>query len=327
MQTQNFRNRYRCYVSHAPVIVAALLLLTGSLHAGTVLDAASATTTLHGGDRELNTLSFTGSPTVMTGADFLRFDDGYLYEPAHTKNVAPDSPTHLYAWNDYQHRDTGTGGNYEVFSPDRTDAATPYLNEGSDGGSLVETFGPFTSGQNTFKNMSYLQDGEAVNDGGNVNEPYYVDLLFADGFTLSGDGDDTTVEIALLERGGNSKMRVYGILQRNTLPESGYDNASQAAIDSYNPILTQDSLLADDNTGTFNSLWTMDTLEISSAQGVRGYGLSIDWDDLVGIRVMADTGYSFDGPDLVAVGAVPEPASMSLLAVGGLALLRRRRRR
>jgi hypothetical protein len=65
-----------------------------------------------------------------------------------------------------------------------------------------------------------------------------------------------------------------------------------------------------------------------SINAARSYALRIDWENPAGIRVMADSGQAFDRPDLVAVGStVPEPATMALLGAGGLALLRRRRRR
>ncbi len=258
--------------------------------AGTFYPAVGATTTLSAGDRALGTLSFGGSSTVFTGADFLRFDDGYLYREM--PGVA------LFGWNDPQPRDMNSSGNVYAFNPDRADSASLFAGEAGSAGTLAEVFG---SGLGGYKNMSWILDGEEV------ATRYYVDLLLGAGLTISDDGDATTIEVALLERGGNSDMNVYGIL--------GYDSLGNA-------ILTPVLFVSRAQMGP--ELWKLDTLEIGGEQKVTGVGLSVgaSWQNVIGIRVES-AGTSFNGPDLVAVGVVPEPQTLVLLALGLLAWRRR----
>jgi len=261
-----------------------------SAGAGTFYPAVSAATTLSGGDRSLGTLSFAGSSTLFTGADFLRFDNGYLYRE--TPGVA------LFGWNDPQPRDMNSSGNVYSFNPDRADTASLFAGEAGNTGTLAEVFGPGSGG---YKNMSWILDGEEV------ATRYYVDLLLGAGLQVSDDGDATTIEVALLERGGNSDMNVYGIL--------GYDSLGNA-------ILTPAVFVSRTQMGP--ELWKLDTLEIGGEQRVTGLGLSVDasWQNVIGIRVES-AGKSFNGPDLVAVGVVPEPRALALLALGLLGIRRR----
>ncbi len=252
--------------------------------AGLIYQANSAATVMHGGDRELLTLSFLGSPTVITGADFLRFNDGNLHWSG--------PPAQNFGWSDPVPRDLSPSGNIYPSNPDRADTATALSLEGSGAGTLADVFGPF----NGYKNMSYLLDGEEV------AQTYYVDLFFGGGFKLSADNDVTTVEVALLERGGNSDMNVQGILAGGGLTA---------------PLFVSRSSMGP-------QLWTLDSLEINGSQRVVGAGISLDpsWQNLVGLRI-SSLNASFSGPDLVGVAAIPEPASLLLLVCGGLALRRR----
>ena len=283
-------------------IALVFSLTTVPAGATVIYDASGATSVLHGGDRELTSLGFTGSSTVMIGADFLRFDDGYVSTRANIFR-------RLYGWNDIETRDMGPGLDTYKFNPDRADNGSLYVDEATSGGKLSEVFGSFGG----YKNMSYILDGEEA------YSTYYVDLYF-DGFTLSGDDDETTVEVALLERGGNSKMEVYGIIAGDTSHPNTFIYLD------YTPTLTE-GLLVDNNVGTFNPLWGLDSLEIAESQNVRGYGISIssDWTNLVGLRI-ASNGSCYKGPDLVAVGVVPEPATVVLLVLGGIGVLIRRKR-
>ena len=303
MSAKKARNKR--WVLGAVLVLSGMLVISTPVSAEEIYDAQAADSTLHGGDRELTSLTFVGSPTVMTGANFLRYDDGYVFNPV-------QAPNHLYGWGDVQPRDMGTGQHNYYFNPDRADNATPYIDEASSGGTLNEIFGSF----NGYKNMNYILDGEKR------RATYYVDLYF-DGFALSGDDDETTIEVALLERGGNSKMKVYGILAADT------SDPDPTIYGDYTPTLTSDSVLIDYNVGTFNPLWTLNTLEIGGDQNVRGYGISIsnDWTNLVGLRV-ASEGNCYEGPDLVGVGVdiAPEPGTLILLALGGLGALLRKRR-
>lgn len=264
--------------------------LVAAAGAGTFYPAVGAATTLSAGDRSLGSLWFSGSATVLTAADFLRFDDGWLYREQ--PGVA------LFGWNDPQPRDMSTSGHVYSFNPDRADTASAFAGEVGGTGTLAEVFGPGPGGE---KNMSWILDGEEV------ASRYYVDLLLGGGLQINDDGDATTVEVALLERGGNSDMNVYGIL--------GYDPLGNA-------ILTPVQFVSRSEMGP--QLWTLDTLEIGGAQKVTGVGLSVgaDWQNVIGIRVES-AGTSFGGPDLVAVGVVPEPGALTLLALGLLALRRR----
>lgn len=291
----NKRNPFKSLLS---VAVAAFLLLSAHPASAGVIDAQSATSIMHGQDRELTQLSFVGSPTVMTGKNFLAFNNGYILDGG--------SSGGLYGWNTPQPRDVGTSSHTYDFNPDRADGSTPYNDEGVAKGTLGEVFGPSAGG---YKNMSRLIDGETR------SSTSFVDLYLTGAGMLDGDDDDMTVEVALLERGGNSKMRVYGILTPDT-PAGGYA-----------PVLTASSILVDHTIGSFNSLWQLNSLEIGGNQNVRGYGISLpeEWDGLVGVRV-ATEGDVFKGPDLIAVGVVPEPMTMSVLAAGGLLLLRRKQR-
>lgn len=160
--------------SASPVIYGAATTGTNSL--------------LHGGDRELTSLAFTGTASTFSGADFLRFTDGSL-----NNNVGG------FAWGANVLRDVDSSNNY-TGNPDRADNSTPYLGELSTTGTLSEVFGSFGG----YKNMSRLIDGE---DTG----AWTLDLFFAPGQTLSADADSSTTELAFLERGRNSDMNIYGI--------------------------------------------------------------------------------------------------------------------
>lgn len=273
-----------------PLSIGILAILTASGAASAAhifhgVNAAGTSSTLHGGDRELNTMSFTGSGTVFNGGNFLNFANGSL-----TNNIS------TYGWNDAIPRDMD-GGSTVSGNPDRDDSATVFTGEGAATGTLAEVFGPFSFG---YKNMNYIIDGE---DDGN----WHVDLLFAAGYTISGDGDDSTVELAVLERGINSDFQIYGIRADNTLTGPIFVNASNVTA-----------------TG-----WQMDTLEINEMQDVGGIGISLDasWTDIKGFRIESLS--NFGGPDIVAVGTatpVPTPGALALLSLAGLTAIRRNRK-
>jgi hypothetical protein len=160
-------------------------------------DQALTSSTLNGGDRALQTLRFAGSATVVTGADFLRFNNGSL-----TNNVG------TYGWNTPIPSDLSDAGAYSG-NPDRADSATPFASEGAGAGTLADVFGPFSGG---YKNMSYLIDGED-------NGAWTLDLFLA-GLVLSADADASTVELAIVERGLNSDISVRGIRADHSLTEA-----------------------------------------------------------------------------------------------------------
>lgn len=266
---------------------AALFVAAGAASASTIqygADAGATSTTLHGGNREMNAIGFTSSPTVFTGANFLNFTDGSL-----TNNVG------AFGWTSPIPRDMN-GDNNNSGNPDRADAASPFTGEGAHTGTLAEVFGPFGSG---YKNLSYIIDGED-------NGAWALDLLFAAGQTLSADASNSTIELAILERGRNSDFYVYGITAGRALTS---------------PVFVPRANVAEAG-------WTIDTMEIDGAQHVGGVGLSLDssWTNLIGFRIESQSG--FNGPDIVAVATampVPAPGSIALLSLGGLLAKRRRR--
>ncbi|MDX9912283.1 MAG: exosortase-dependent surface protein XDP2 [Phycisphaerales bacterium] len=268
--------------------VVAIAAAAGSVQASTAHYAADMSATsslLHGGNRELLSMGFVGTSDVFTGANFLTFKDGEL--------VSPDG---TFGWNDAIPRDMG-GGNTHEANPDRADSASPFAGEGMSTGTLAEVFGPFGTG---YKNMSWIIDGE----GAHV---WSVDLRFGAGESITIDGDSSSVEVAILERGRNSDIDVYGV----------YADGSYTA----NAV----TMLHGD---TGNMGWNLNTLEIGDNQPVVGVGLSLDeqWGTIVGVRLVART--SQGGPDIVAVGTVfpvPTPGTLALAGFGGLVSLRRKR--
>lgn len=274
--------------------IIATLALTGlalgASAAPTIYAASSAATssTLHGGDRELNRLGFVGTTATMTGGDFLRWNDGKLTNNAGT-----------FGWTDLVPRDVNSANVY-TGNPDRADGSTSMPAEAAKKGSMKDVFGTF----NGYKNMSYIIDGED-------NGAYSFDLLYGNGHTINADNNAATVELSILERGGNSDFNVYGIRSDGSLTSAMFVSRSKGG-----------------KVG-----WKLDTLEISGAQDVYGFGISLDasWIDLKGFRIEAKNG--FNGPDIVAVGTgvtvppplVPTPGALSVLGVAGLIAGRRRR--
>jgi MYXO-CTERM domain-containing protein len=249
-------------------------------------DATKTSSVLHGANRELTQIGFMTSSDLWTGANFLRWDDGRL-----TNNKGS------YGWMDAIPRDVnssnGVSGN-----PDRADGAAPFLGEAGKTGTLREVFGPFGGG---YKNMSYLIDGED-------RAAWTLDLLLAPGQTISADANDRTIELSLIERGGNSDLRIRGIRDDGTLTDAIMMLRSQTG-----------------RTG-----WTLDSLEIGGPQNVVGVGISLDrsWTNLKGFRLEAADG--MNGPDLIAVGTIaptplPTPGTAALMGLAALAAGRRRR--
>ncbi|MFO0859401.1 MAG: exosortase-dependent surface protein XDP2 [Phycisphaerales bacterium] len=279
-------NKTRAIAITAASIASASVFAAPTIYAAKTAGTASV---LHGGDRELQTLAFTGTPSTMGGADFLRWKDGSLTNNSGT-----------YGWNALIPRDVN-GANVYTGNPDRSDSSTPLPTEAAKKGSLKDVFGSF----NGYKNMSYIIDGED-------NGSWCLDLLYAPGQLLSADANASTIELSVLERGGNSDFNIYGIRADGSLTSAMFVSRTKGG-----------------KVG-----WSLDTLEISGAQDVYGFGISLDssWVNLKGIRLEAKS--SFNGPDIVAVGSavtvpgndVPAPGALALVGLLGLGSSRRRRR-
>ncbi|MBY0112762.1 MAG: hypothetical protein K2Y21_08070 [Phycisphaerales bacterium] len=276
-----------CLIAAAATAAASM----SALAAPTIYAANAGTTssTLHGGNRELNRLGFVGTSSSMTGADFLRWNDGKLTNNAGT-----------FGWTDLVPRDVNSANVY-TGNPDRADGSTPLPTEAAKKGSMKDVFGSF----NGYKNMSYIIDGED-------NGAYCFDLLYGNGHTISADGSASTVELSILERGGNSDFNVYGIRADGSLTSAMFVSRSKGG-----------------KVG-----WNLDTLEIAGAQDVYGFGISLDssWTNLKGFRIEAKNG--FNGPDIVAVGTgatlppplVPAPGALGVLGLGSVIAMRRQRK-
>lgn len=273
---------------------AGLILAASSAASAHVViygvDSSRTLSTLHGGDRELNRMGFLGgSSTIFTGANFLRWDGGSLTTGQTSSG-----------WTDPIQRDVEFSNIYDA-NPDRADDASLYAGEAAGTGTLKEVFGPFLGGPSAgYKNMSWIVDGE--DDKG-----YTLDLLFAKGLSLVPDNDDSTVELTVLERNGNSDFRVQGILANGSISQS--------------ELITRDM--------TQSTGWNLDSLEINGGQRVSGVGISLgdEWAGIVGIRILV-SGDTDNGPDIVAVGTsdlVPAPGAIALLGLAAGTLVRRRR--
>jgi hypothetical protein len=268
-------------LSFAPAIAFSAPTIYAAKSAGTA-------SVLHGSDRELTSLAFTGTSATMSGSDFLRWSSGSLSNNAGT-----------FGWNDLVPRDVNSANVY-TGNPDRGDSSTPMPGEAAKKGTMRDVFGSF----NGYKNMSYIIDGED-------NGAYHFDLLFAPGNLLSADNSASTLELSILERGGNSDFNVYGINADGSLTGAIFVNRNKG--------------------GSVG--WSLDTLEIGGAQNVVGFGISLDssWQNLKGVRIEALS--SFNGPDIVAVGSaatsppplIPAPASLGLLGIASIGTCRRRR--
>lgn len=249
------------------------------------IDPSKTASTLHGGDRELTSLGFVSNTTIWNGSNFLNWRDGRLVNNLGT-----------HAWNAAIARDMNSSGNAKTGNPDRADAATAFAGEGGGTGTLREVFGPFAG----YKNMSYIIDGE--DDGA-----YTLDLYFQGSLLLNSDASANTIELSILERGGNSDLQIQGIFANGTL--------------------TAPITMLRGETGATG--WTLDTLEIGGAQSVKGVGISLDdsWDGLAGFRFTATA--SMSGPDIVAIGTavpVPTPSGLAVGILGGFFATRRSRK-
>lgn len=261
-------------------LAAAASAAVTTFHA---VNSAGTSTVLHGGDRELTSLAFQTSGDVWNGSNFLRWHDGSM-----TNNVSS------YGWTSAIPRDMGPSNTYSG-NPDRADNASPFAGEGGSTGTLAEVFGSFGG----YKNMSWIVDGED-------SLGWTLDLYLESGKILNADGDANSIELAILERGGNSDLRIRGI----------YGDGS----------VTDPVTMLHGNTGFAG--WSLDTLEIDGSQQVFGLGISLDssWQGLVGFRFEAANG--MNGPDIVGIGVgtvVPAPGAVALLATGLLVGVRRRR--
>lgn len=239
------------------------------------------------GDRQFISAGFVGSPTVFDHTNIGNFVDGRL-----NNNIG------LYGYVDPIARDMSITGNAMWANPDRADISSPFPLEGSEKATIADVF--------SNNNLSWIIDGEGTT--------WTMDLFFAPGELLFGDGDETTVELAVFERGGNSDVGVRGIYELNG--QLMYTDGVRIMRDQFG--------LAG---------WTLDTLEIDNAQEVVGVGLDLDQlgdvsHGLIGIQLYSEAG--FNGPDIVGVlngGTVPEPTSLGLLLVGLAGVLGRVRNR
>lgn len=261
------------------------------------------------GNRTFVETGFEGTSFKFTTDNISKFADGKL-------KFTSDNVTYQYGWTDVIPSDLGSGNVYPL-NPDRGDTATPFAGEPV-GGTLEEVFG---SG-----NLAYLLDGES-------DVKWTLDLLFETGFGIVADGDDETIDLLMLERGGNSMVGVRAILADHTL--------SQDLIVNFRTSGTNYGI---DGKGGWTD-YELNTTEIGGAQKVAGVGIDLSafglttGAEVIGFQyfVNRDTGVlKFDGPDFLGfiatqelqeVNVVPEPSTLVLASLGSLCLAYRTGRR
>lgn len=247
---------------------------------------ASTSTTLSGGDRSLNSATFSGSSTVFGPASLTRFVDGKLTNNSGT-----------YAWNAAIPRDMALGQDNYSGNPDRADSASPYALEAASQGTIAEIF---SSG-----NLSWIIDGED-------NGSWTLDLLLPSGQYFANDNDPTTVEFAFLERGMNSDLGVRAIWTDgvNNYVSSGIVLLrTQQGAAGY----TLDTL--EINGAQQVGGWGIDISDLGSVGG-----------PIIGLQIYALPQFNGpDLVAVMAAEPVPEPATLFGLA-GALGLLVARRR-
>jgi PEP-CTERM motif len=286
--------------SLALLIAAAAIPAANASFTYAIQDFHSSATVANG-DRQFVSTKFAGSSYTMDQSNIGFFKDGTL-------NVS----SHSYGWNDQIPGDFG-GGNDFALNPDRGDNATHFAGESNHqkSGTLKEVFGQ--------SNLGYLLDGEA-------NVTWSLDLKYGSGGYITYDGNTSSPELMMLERGKNSAINVQAILEGGALSNTFY---------------------LDFHSGhgqVGNSDYSIDTTEISGAQSVGGIGLGLNAFNLsVGTKILGyrfsvsgQPGNTFDGPDFIGFVAgktaptpgapVPEPASMIALGMGAAAMLRRRKK-
>jgi hypothetical protein len=270
-------------------LTAAAMLALAAAASAQIHGVSNVQHTLDGnGDRTIDSISFTGSPTVMTPGTMKQFVNGNL-----------SYGNSFFGWNDPAPRDMSTAGNDYPGNPDRADHSSPFAGEGSSTGTLAEVFG--------VNNASHIIDGEGTG--------WAIELYFAEGDVVQDDGDSSTMEFAIFERGWNSRIGVQGI----------YEDGIGDDVHFSSPVILTPEDFA-------YAGWNINTLEIADDQKVVGAGLSVDAfgdapQDYIGFRIFAEA--DFEGPDIVAVRAqnnvVPAPGAAALLAAAGMGLRRRRR--
>lgn len=168
-------------------LAVSLVLAAAGAASASIHGVTGVMSTLDGnGDRTIDSISFLGSPTVMTPATVLPFVNGNL-----------SYGNKFYGWNDPAPRDMDTSGNKYPGNPDRADHSSHYAGEANKTGTLAEVFG--------VNNASHIIDGEGTG--------YAIELYFPRGQTIKDDNDGNTVEFAVFERGWNSKIGIQGIYE------------------------------------------------------------------------------------------------------------------
>lgn len=272
-------------------ITCALITTAGSAHAGMTVHPVNVTVTsstlMSSGDRCIDRLGFFGSSTSFTDADFTRFASGALTDS-----------TGSFNWNTSVQRGLGQKSKLWAVTPDRADVATRLSGEPESTGTLGEIFGDSLG----YKNLSWAIDGKS-------KRTYTLDLILSRDNNFTPDNDPNTVELAFLERGGDSDVAIYGI--------TGFD-------DSGAPILTAPFTVSRQQTTATG--WSLDTLRTRRAQRVEGAGLSLpsEWGTVIGVRL--ENQKRFNGADIVGVAMVPTPGATALLGLAGLITTRRQRR-
>lgn len=259
------------------------------------------------GDRFFTSTAFSGGQVGYTfnASNVGHFDDGRLmFGPSVT------SPTVTYNWNDWVPADLG-GFDNNLWDPDRGDTATAYADEP---GLHVRLNEVVTTG-----NISRVFDGELGSSGTNA----YLQLYFGNGSYLQSDGVYNTPELVLLERGANSGVWVRAIRDNHTYTDAISVNFRTSGS-------TYDSRSGLNVPGKGGSTgFSLDTLEINSAQSVSGvgvdlraFGITNTTDRIIGYEIWFDGGNTFtNGPDIhgffLSREPTPVPEGSSLLALSG----------
>ncbi len=266
-------------------------MTAGISHAAIVVHPINVTVTsstlMPTGDRCLDRMGFFGSSTSFTDADFTRFTSGALTDA-----------TGSFNWSTSVERGVGQKSRLWAVTPDRADVATRLSGEPASTGTLGEIFGDSLG----YKNLSWAIDGKS-------KRTYTLDLILSRDNYFTPDNDPNTVELAFLERGGDSDVAIYGI--------TGFDESGA-------PLLTEPFIV--NRKETTAAGWSIDTLRSNKAQRVEGAGLSLpsEWGTVVGVRF--ENQKRFNGADIVGVAMIPTPGATALFGLAALTATKRRRR-